>query len=145
LIRAWTLLLLAGWPLAAHEAPVMANVQVHLAAEGRQMRAVVRLPLEAVRDVDFPRTAEGFLDAAALAPRLDGLAKLWAADPLRLAAGGQPLGPPHLAGARLALPSDPALAAAGRAVDGRPARRPPTVLRRGAGVRSSGGRRAFFD
>jgi hypothetical protein len=110
LIRAWTLLLLAGWPLAAHEAPVMANVQVHLAAEGRQMRAVVRLPLEAVRDVDFPRTAEGFLDAAALAPRLDGLAKLWAADPLRLAAGGQPLGPPHLAGARLALPSDPAFA-----------------------------------
>ena len=72
----------------------MANVQVHLAAEGRQMRAVVRLPLEAVRDVDFPRTAEGFLDAAALAPRLDGLAKLWAADPLRLAAGGSRWGRP---------------------------------------------------
>jgi hypothetical protein len=108
LIRAWTLLLLAGWPLAAHEAPVMATVQVQLAAEGQQMRAMVRLPLEAVRDVDFPRTADGFLDATALEPRLQGLAKLWAADPLRLYANGKPLGPPRLAGARLALPADTA-------------------------------------
>ncbi|MCX6586874.1 MAG: HupE/UreJ family protein [Acidobacteria bacterium] len=106
MIRAWTLLLLACLPLAAHEAPVIAHVQVHLATNGQTMRAVVRLPLEAVRDVDFPRTAEGFLDAAALAPRLDGLAKLWAADPLRLYAAGQSLGPPRLAGARLALPAD---------------------------------------
>ena len=34
------------------------------------MRALVRIPMEAVRDVDFPVFAGGYLDLERLAPRL---------------------------------------------------------------------------
>jgi hypothetical protein len=70
------------------------------------MRALVRVPLEAVRDVDFPALAGGYLDVAALAPRLNGLAKIWVADPISLHENGVPVGAPRILATQISMESD---------------------------------------
>jgi len=67
-----------------HDAPAQVTVQLHLRPQGETMRVLARIPMEAVRDVDFPAIAGGYLDVEAVAPRLPGLAKLWVADSIAL-------------------------------------------------------------
>jgi len=70
------------------------------------MRVLARIPLEAVRDVDFPRLEGGYLDVSALAPRLPGLAKVWVADPLTLFENGSPTPPPRITATQISIESD---------------------------------------
>ncbi|MBY0508045.1 MAG: HupE/UreJ family protein [Bryobacteraceae bacterium] len=93
-------------PLHAHDAPASVTVHLHARPAGQTMRVLARVPLEAVRDVDFPKLADGYLDVAALAPRLPGLAKIWVADAVLFYENGRELAPPRIAAARVTLPSD---------------------------------------
>jgi hypothetical protein len=75
------------------------------------LRVAVRVPLEAIRDIDFPQTADGYLDVPRLMPLLSGVVKTWIADPLLLSEQGIPLPPPRIVAARISLPSDRSFAA----------------------------------
>ena len=90
----------------AHDAPADATVHMHLRAEQGKVTVLVRIPLETVRDVDFPTLPGGYLDVEKLTPRLLGIAKTWTADPIELSAGGVRLSGVRVVAARVSLESD---------------------------------------
>jgi hypothetical protein len=92
--------------LVAHDAPAQVTVHVQLRPAGQTMHALVRIPLEAVRDVDFPATPAGYLDMERLAPLLPGLAKTWVADSLVLSCDGALCGPPASTATQISIESD---------------------------------------
>ncbi len=56
-------LLLPSWP-EAHEIPADVTVQVFVAPEGGMLRLLVRTPLFAMREFDFPVRDPGYLEIA---------------------------------------------------------------------------------
>ena len=82
---------------------------------GQTMRVLVRLPLEAVRDVDFPALEGGYLDVTALSPLLPGLAKVWVAEAIGLYERGAALPPPRVTATQISLESDTSFASYERA------------------------------
>jgi hypothetical protein len=90
----------------AHDAPANVTVHMQLRAEGGAMRVLARIPLEAVRDVDFPAIAGGYLDVAALQPRLAGLAQIWVADKVTLLEDGVAAGRGRVVGTQISVESD---------------------------------------
>ena len=90
----------------AHDAPADATVHMHLRAEQGKVTVLVRIPMETVRDIDFPALPGGYLDVEKLTPRLLGIAKTWTADPIALSAGGVTLSGVRVVAARVSLESD---------------------------------------
>lgn len=91
---------------AAHEVPAHVTVRAFVKPEGKRLRLLVRVPLVAIRDVEFPLRGPDFLDLAAVGPALHDAARLWIAGYVRLYEGGTPLAGPTIAAARVSLPSD---------------------------------------
>ncbi len=90
----------------AHDAPAQVTVHLHVRPSGRTMQVLARIPLEAVRDVDFPVVEGRYLDVSALGPRLAGLAKIWVADPLAFYEDGVPVGAARVVATQISLESD---------------------------------------
>lgn len=93
-------------PARAHEIPADVTARVFLKPEGGRMRILVRVPLEAMRDVAFPLVDGDYLDLAGAGPALRDAAVLWIADELRLWENGEPLPPARLVAVRASIPSD---------------------------------------
>ena len=95
---------------AAHDIPADVLVQVILRAEGQRLHVLVRTPLAAMRDFDFP-TRDGIvlLDLRDH-DRLDGFlrdaARTWIVPALAIFEDGRPLDSPDLTAVRVSLPSD---------------------------------------
>ncbi len=89
-----------------HDAPAQVTVHLQMRAVGGTMRAYVRVPLEAVRDVAFPTVEGGYLDVAATAPLLTGLAKVWVADAITVYEGPVATARPRVVATQISLPSD---------------------------------------
>ena len=70
------------------------------------MILLVRAPLNAMRDMDVPRRAGGYVDLARVDPVLRDAATLWIGDFVRLYEGDRPLAKPAVLAARVSLPSD---------------------------------------
>jgi hypothetical protein len=91
---------------AAHEIPARVTILAFVKPEGRRLRLVVRVPLEAMRDMQFPLHGPGYLDI----PRVDSLlpdaAKIWIAANVRIYEGDTRLGDARIVAAHVALPSD---------------------------------------
>ena len=108
------LALLAAAPLragpvsaaAVHEVPGDVTVQLWVRASDGVLTVLVRAPLEAMRDVEFPTEGPGILVLDELEPFLREAAGLWIADELSFYADGVPLPPPTVRGVRVTLPSD---------------------------------------
>jgi hypothetical protein len=91
----------------AHDIPNDVTVQAFLKPAGDHLDLVVRVPLGALRDVDFPaRGKEGFLDLDRTQPLLPDAARLWISDFIGLRENDAPLPKPRVLGTRLSLPSD---------------------------------------
>ena len=101
-------LALLGAPrsLPAHEIPERVAVLGFVRAEGTRVEILLRVPLIAMRDLDFPLRPDGSLDLVRVRVLLTGAAQLWLADYLTLEAAGRALGAPRVVAARVALPSD---------------------------------------
>lgn len=91
---------------AAHEIPTDVTVLVFVRPDGDRLHVLVRVPLEAMRDMDFPLRGPGYLDVAAARALLPAAARLWIADYVRFFEEAEPLGAPTIAATRLSLPSD---------------------------------------
>ena len=100
------LLALPSARAAAHDIPASIVVQAYVRPEGRQLRVLVRVPLDAMRDVAFPLAPDGSLDLARANPPLRDAALLWLAKDLAFYEHDAPLGAPRLAAVRVSLPSD---------------------------------------
>jgi hypothetical protein len=99
---------------AAHDIPNDVTVQTFLKPEGQRLRLLVRVPLNAMRDMDFPKPAGGrnadLLDLARAEQSLRDAATLWLSDFLELYENDQPLGAPQVVAVRAALQSDKSFA-----------------------------------
>ncbi|HET7294639.1 MAG TPA: HupE/UreJ family protein [Vicinamibacteria bacterium] len=93
-------------PVRAHDVPTDVAVQAFLKPEGRRLRLLVRVPLQALRDVDHPTRGPGYLDVTRADAALRTAASLWIADEVALYEDEAPLGAPGIAAVRVSLPSD---------------------------------------
>jgi hypothetical protein len=100
------LALFAPAPSAAHDIPPSVVVQAFLRPQGDRLRLLVRVPLGAMRDVEFPLRADGLLDLPRADRALRDAATLWIARDIAVFEGDAALGTPAIAGVRVALPSD---------------------------------------
>jgi len=91
---------------AAHDIPADVTVQAFVKPEGRRLQLLVRVPLRAMRDVDFPLRGAGYLDTGRLAPLLPDAATVWIAGFVTIERDGMPLAKPRVAATRISLESD---------------------------------------
>jgi hypothetical protein len=98
-------LILAAGPLA-HEIPAEVTVHAFIRPEGQTMRLLVRAPLEAMRDINFPTYGPGYLDIARANDTIREAAVVWIRNGLRLYEEDAPVEDGQLIAARVSLPSD---------------------------------------
>jgi HupE / UreJ protein len=114
LAAAALLVLWAAAGPAAHDIPNDVTVQTFLKPEGQRLRLLVRVPLGAMRDMDYPKprgtTNADLLDLSRAEQSLRDAATLWLSDFLDLYENDQPLGPPQVASVRAAVQSDKSFA-----------------------------------
>lgn len=100
--------LLLGFPRtpAAHEIPARVTVLALVKPEGNTLHVLLRVPLEAIRDVDFPLRGGAYLDVQRATPLLRDAATKWIAEYLALYEGDLELTRRTVAAARISLPTD---------------------------------------
>ena len=91
---------------AAHDIPNDITVQTFLKPEGQRLNLLVRVPLRACRDVDFPTRGPGYLDLARVDASLRDAATLWISDNVVLYEGDTRLRNPVVVAARVSLESE---------------------------------------
>ena len=99
-------LLLIPAAVTAHDIPASVVVQGFVRPQGDRLRLLVRVPLGAMRDVEFPLRGDGLLDLPRADHMLRDAAMLWLAGDVAVYEGSRPVGPPVLAAVRVSLPSD---------------------------------------
>jgi hypothetical protein len=90
----------------AHDIPSSVTVLAFVKPEARQLHLVIRVPLEAMRDVNFPVHGPGYLDLTRLDPLLHDAAQVWIADEIKLFENDVRLAAPRIVATRVSLPSD---------------------------------------
>jgi hypothetical protein len=102
-----TALLLGAPPSAtAHEIPANVTVRAFVKPEGDRLRLLVRVPLEAMRDINFPVHGPGYLRLDEVESYLFAGARLWIADYMRIHEDGRVITGEEIVTARISLPSD---------------------------------------
>ena len=91
---------------SAHDIPADVTVQALVKPEGRTLSILVRVPLGAMRDVNFPTSGPGYLTLAEADESIRHAATVWIARGMAVFADDTPLGEPNLAAVRVSLPSD---------------------------------------
>jgi HupE / UreJ protein len=110
------------WPAlpSAHDIPNDVTIQTFLKPEGQRLRLAVRVPLQAMRDMDYPKPREtrnaDLLDLAHADATLRDAATLWVADYLDLYENGEQLAAPRVVSVRAALQSDKSFASYDEAI-----------------------------
>jgi len=106
ILTALSCLLLLSPALGAHDIPADVTVQAFVKPEGSRLRLLVRVPLKAMRDVNFPLRGPGYLDLSKADQYLNDAAMLWVAGSIEIYEDDHRLAPPRIAAARVSLPSD---------------------------------------
>jgi hypothetical protein len=105
---------------AAHDIPNDVTVQALLKPEGQRLRLLVRVPLQAMRDMDYPKPAGAtntdLLDLARADSTLRDAATLWVSDYLDLYEDGEKLPAPRVVSVRAELQSDKSFASYDEAI-----------------------------
>jgi len=97
-------------PLAAHDIPNDATVQMFFKPAGNHLNILVRVPLRTMRDLEFPERDQGYLDFNRVDPMLREGASLWVSDFIDVYEGAALLPKPRIVETRLSLESDPSFA-----------------------------------
>lgn len=91
----------------AHEIPSEVKIQLFFKPEGQRLRVLVRAPLEAMTDIDWPLIGvEGLLDVSRAGPFLKDASTLWLGDNLTVTENGAPLPYPTVGAVRASLRND---------------------------------------
>src|SRR5262252_5692429 len=107
-VVAWATPTVAG----AHDIPADVTIQAFLKPDGHRLRLLVRVPLEAMRDLSVPTRpgtntgAGSLIDLARLQPLLAGAATVWVVQNIDLYENDAPLPAPSLLDLRVSLPTD---------------------------------------
>lgn len=101
--------LLTAAGVSAHDIPNDVTVQTYFTPDGQTLRLVLRVPLVAMRDMDYPKRGarnSEMLDLARAEKTLRDAATLWVADFLDVYEDGAKLPYPRVAAVRASLQSD---------------------------------------
>ncbi len=98
------LLLPSGSP--AHEIPNDITIQAFVKPDGQRLRVLLRVPLRAMRDMEFPLRGPGYLEIAQADSELRSAAMLWIGNEMRLFEGATNLGRPEIVAVRASIPSN---------------------------------------
>lgn len=98
--------LFAGHTAQGHDIPVDVTAQILVKPVGDKLHVLVRVPLKAMRDVDFPELGTGYLDLDQIEPLLRDAASLWIGNEIEIYEGDARLPNPRVAEVRASLQSD---------------------------------------
>jgi len=90
----------------AHDITTDVVIHTILKAEGDRLSFFVRVPLEAMRDVNFPESGPGYLVISQADKTIHDAAIIWIAREVTLYENGRPLEDWTIEAVRLSLPSD---------------------------------------
>ncbi len=103
----WLALVLgAARAVLGHEIPSDVTVQIIVAPAGERVRVLVRAPLEAMQDIEFPTFGPGYLDLARADQALRSAAQVWLSRDVGIYENGRRLPSLELAALRVSIPSD---------------------------------------
>ena len=94
----------------AHNIPNDVTVQAFFRPDGKHLRLLVRVPLKAMRDVEFPQRGPGYLDLERIDSILPDAVTLWIAGALDVYEGDTLLPKPAVLASRVSLESDQSFA-----------------------------------
>lgn len=102
-----TLLAVLPLPAAlAHDVAADVRVLMFVLPQRDSLQLLVRVPMTAMTEVDFPRRGPGFLDLPRAGDALRNAANLWVTRNLEIHQRGTALAPPQLRAVRVSLESD---------------------------------------
>ena len=101
-----TSLFLYPSPAMAHDIPEDVAVQMFVKPDAEHLHVAIRVPLQAMRDFDFPERGKGYLDLARIGALLQQPATLWISDPIEVYEGESRLPKPQVIATQISLPSD---------------------------------------
>jgi hypothetical protein len=90
----------------AHEVPSDVTVHAFLKPSGGTLQLLIRVPLRAIRDIDFPEIERGYLNVEKLAPMLPDAATLWLSGFIRIDEGDARLPKPPVVSTQISIESD---------------------------------------
>ncbi len=90
----------------AHDIPTDLTVQVLFKPNANHLHLLVRVPLKAMRDVEFPLRGPGYLDLTRVGPFLPNAATLWISNFVDVYEDSARLPKPRIAASRVSLESD---------------------------------------
>ncbi len=93
-------------PVFAHFIPRDATVLAFLKPEGQTLKLLIRVPLNGIEDVEFPRREQEYVDLARIDQALQDAASIFLVDNLSLYEGDTLLPAPRIVSTRMSLESD---------------------------------------
>ena len=90
----------------AHEIPADVRLHIFFKPAGNKLEVLVRAPMSALREVDFPKRGPGYLIISKADEALRNATKLWLIDSLDFYENDTRLPAPRIIQARVSLPSD---------------------------------------
>jgi HupE/UreJ protein len=91
---------------AAHDIPTDVKINAFIKPAGNRLELLIRVPLAAMIEVDFPKRGPGYLDISRADEALHNAAKLYLIDNITVTENGEPLPAPSIVHARVSLASD---------------------------------------
>ena len=110
-------LFLPTWSGEAHEIPSDVTIQAFVRPAGDTLSMLLRVPLEAMRDYEWPIREPGYLLISESDSLIAEASELWVADYVAMYEDGEDLGRPTVAAVRIAQPGDRAFASYERALE----------------------------
>jgi HupE / UreJ protein len=107
-------LLLPRWAFA-HDIPNDVTVQAFVKPAGEHLNLLLRVPLNAMRDTEFPERGPGYLDLARVDASLREAATVWIANSIEVYENDARLPSPRIVDVRTSLESDKSFASYGEA------------------------------
>ena len=98
--------ILACQGASAHDIPVDVTVQALVKPVGEHLHLIIRVPLKAMRDVEFPEQGPGYLELDRIDTTLHEAATLWIAKQIEIYEGNVRLPDPRVVEPRVSLESD---------------------------------------
>jgi hypothetical protein len=92
--------------LYAHDIPADITVQAFIKPEGQALHYLVRVPMKAMRDIEFPKRGPGFLDMARVDEYLHDAAEQWISNFTEIDENDTRLPKPRIVDARVSVESD---------------------------------------
>jgi hypothetical protein len=90
----------------AHDIPADITVQAFLKPEGQHLHYLVRVPMKAMRDIEFPKRGPGYLDMPRVDEYLRDAAEQWISNFTEIDENDRRLPKPQITDARVSVESD---------------------------------------